>query len=70
MGWRPENGASSLRLHRILGLSSYERSCNWFYKLRRAMFRLGLGHLSGQIEVDETCIGGEKGGNLLLSRVA
>jgi transposase-like protein len=53
-----KNGASALGLKRILGLGSYETAWTWLHKMRRAMVRPGRDRLSGQIEVDETYIGG------------
>jgi transposase-like protein len=58
-----KNGASALGLQRILGLRSYETAWAWLHKLRRAMVRPGRDQLSGEIEVDETFVGGvEEGG--------
>jgi transposase-like protein len=64
--WRvttQKNGASALGLQRILGLGSYETAWTWLHKLRRAMVRPGRDRLSGDVEVDETFVGGvEEGG--------
>lgn len=57
-----KSGASALGVQRILGLGSYETAWSWLHKLRRAMIRPGRDRLSGQIEVDETYIGGVKSG--------
>jgi transposase-like protein len=57
-----KTGASALGLQRILGLGSYETAWTWLHKLRRAMIRPGRDRLSGEIEVDETYIGGERPG--------
>lgn len=58
-----KNGASALGLQRILGLGSYETAWTWLHKLRRAMVRPGRDRLSGDVEVDETFVGGvEEGG--------
>ena len=58
-----KNGASALGLQRILGLGSYETAWTWLHKLRRAMVRPGRDRLSGEVEVDETFVGGvEEGG--------
>lgn len=57
-----KNGASALGLKRILGLGSYRTAWTWLHKLRRAMVRPGRDCLSGNVEVDETFIGGEKHG--------
>lgn len=58
-----KNGASALGLQRVLGLGSYKTAWAWLHKLRRAMVRPGRDQLSGEIEVDETFVGGvEEGG--------
>lgn len=58
-----KNGASALGLQRILGLGSYETAWTWLHKMRRAMVRPGRDLLSGEVEVDETFVGGvEEGG--------
>lgn len=51
-------GASALGLQRVLGLGSYLTAWSWLHKLRRAMVRPGRDSLSGQVEVDETYVGG------------
>src|SRR6516165_7367570 len=53
-----KNGASALGLQRVLGLGSYKTAWTWLHKLRRAMIRPGREQLSGQVEVDETYVGG------------
>jgi transposase-like protein len=58
-------GASALGLQRVLGLGSYQTAWSWLHKLRRAMVRPGREQLSGEVEVDETLLGGRsswKGG--------
>lgn len=56
-------GVSALGLQRILGLGSYQTAWAWLHKLRRAMVRPGRDRLTGEIEVDETYVGGvERGG--------
>jgi len=58
-----KNGASALGLQHILGLGSYETAWTWLHKLRRAMVRPSRDLLSGDVEVDETFVGGaEEGG--------
>jgi transposase-like protein len=58
-----KDGASALGIKRVLGLGSYQTAWAWLHKLRRAMVRPGRDRLGGQIEVDETYVGGsEKGG--------
>jgi transposase-like protein len=53
-----KHGASALGLKRVLGLGSYNTAWNWLHKLRRAMVRSGRDQLSGEVEVDETYVGG------------
>lgn len=57
-----KNGMSALGLQRALGLGSYETAWTWRHKLRRAMVRPGRDRLTGEIEVDETYVGGPKEG--------
>lgn len=52
-----KNGMSALGLQRALGLGSYETAWKWLHKLRRAMVRPDRDRLTGEIEVDETCVG-------------
>src|SRR6185436_14869248 len=49
-------------LQRALGLGSYETSWTWLHKLRRAMVRPGRDRLVGEIEADETYVGGPEEG--------
>jgi hypothetical protein len=46
----------------VLGLGSYETAWTWLHKLRRAMVRPGRDCLSGEIEIDETYVGGPEQG--------
>ena len=55
-------GASALGLKRTLGLGGYETAWAWLHKLRRAMVRPDRDQLSGEVEVDETYLGGEEPG--------
>jgi transposase-like protein len=57
-----KDGASALGLKRVLGLGSYQTAWTWLHKLRRAMVRPGRDRLSGQVEVDETYVGGSATG--------
>ena len=57
-----KNGVSALGLQRALGLGSYETSWAWLHKLRRAMVRPGRDRLAGEIEADETYVGGPEEG--------
>ena len=53
-----KNGVTALGLQRVLGLGSYETAWTCLHKLRHAMVRPGRDKLSGQVEVDETYLGG------------
>ena len=53
-----KNGMSALGLQRALSLGSYETAWTWMHKLRRAMVRPGRDRLTGEIEIDETYVGG------------
>ena len=57
-----KNGVSALGLQRELGFGGYETAWTWLHKLRRAMVRPGRDHLGGEIEVDETYVGGREEG--------
>ena len=57
-----KNGVSALGLQRALGLGSYETAWTWLHKLRRAMVRPGRDRLAGEIEADETYVGGPEEG--------
>jgi len=53
-----KTGASANNLMDFMGFGSYETAWSWLQKLRRAMVRPERDKLSGDIEVDETYIGG------------
>ena len=54
---------SALGLQRLLGLGSYRTAWLWLQKLRRTtMVRPGWDRLGGQVEVDETYVGGVEAG--------
>lgn len=55
-------GASALGLQRALGLGSYQTAWTMLHKYRTAMVRPGRERLSGDVEVDETYVGGEEPG--------
>jgi hypothetical protein len=56
-------GINAMGLQRLLGLSSYKTAWVMLHKLRRAMIRPGREQLSGDVEVDETLVGGLTPGN-------
>ncbi len=55
-------GGNVLGLKRVIGFGSYQTAWTWLHKMRRAMVRPSRHRLSGNIEVDETYIGGEEEG--------
>ncbi len=55
-------GGSALGLKHALGLGSYQTAWCWLHKMRRAMVRSGRSSLSGNVEVDETLVGGKEQG--------
>ena len=57
-----KNGASALGLQKLLGFGSYETAWAWLHKLRRAMVIPGRDLLTGDVEVDETFVGGDEPG--------
>src|SRR6516165_10557477 len=57
-----KRGVSALLLQRQLGLTCYETAWMMLHKLRRAMVNATREPLRGEVEVDETWIGGEQAG--------
>ena len=57
-----KTGTSALTLQQVLGLGSYQTAWTWLHKLRRAMVRPGRDRLAGDVEVDETYVGGLEDG--------
>jgi hypothetical protein len=57
-----KRGVSALMLQRQLGLSRYETAWMMLHKLRRAMVNTTREPLRGEVEVDDTWIGGEQAG--------
>ncbi len=55
-----KRGLSALLLQRQLGLSRYETAWMMLHKFRRAMINLKRESLRGEVEVDETWVGGTK----------
>ncbi len=52
-------GASALGLQRVLSLGSYQTAWTMLHRFRRAMVTPGRNKLSGEVEVDETFVGGK-----------
>lgn len=57
-----KTGASAYNLKDFMGFGSYETAWAWLHKLRRAMVRPERDKLKGEVEVDETYIGGREKG--------
>jgi transposase-like protein len=57
-----KRGISALLVQRQLGLSCYETAWMLLHKLRRAMVNVAREPLYGEVEVDETWVGGEQAG--------
>jgi transposase-like protein len=57
-----KRGVSALLLQRQLGLSRYETAWMMLHKLRRAMVNAAREPLRGEVEVDDTWVGGEQAG--------
>jgi len=57
-----KNGANALGLQRVLGFGSYQTAWTWLQKLRRAMVRPLRDRLHGNVEVDESFVGGISSG--------
>jgi transposase-like protein len=55
-------GGNALGLKRVVGFDSYQTAWTWLHKMRRAMVRPGRDRLSGNVEVDETYVGGAEAG--------
>lgn len=58
-----KTGTSANNLMDFMGFGSYETAWSWLQKLRRAMVRPDRDLLFGEIEVDETYIGGKEIGS-------
>jgi transposase-like protein len=57
-----KRGVSALLLQRQLGLSRYETAWMMLHKLRRAMVNAAREPLHGEVEIDDTWVGGEQAG--------
>ena len=57
-----KGGVSALGLQRVLGIGSYQTAWTMLHRYRTAMVRAGRERLSGEVEVDETVLGGPRSG--------
>ena len=57
-----KRGVSALLLQRQLGLSRYETAWMMLHKLRRATVNVAREPLRGEVEIDETWVGGSQAG--------
>ncbi len=57
-----KNGSSALGLRRVLGIGSHQTAWAMLHRFRTTMIRPGRDRLSGQVEVDETYLGGPEPG--------
>ena len=57
-----KTGVSASNFKDFMGFGSYETAWAWLHKLRRAMVRSDREKLAGDVEVDETFIGGKETG--------
>lgn len=57
-----KTGVSASNFKDFMSFGSYETAWAWLHKLRRAMVRPDREKLQGEIEVDETFIGGKESG--------
>ena len=57
-----KDGSSALGLQRTLQIGSYQTAWAMLHRLRSVLLRPGRELLSGQVEVDETYIGGQEAG--------
>jgi transposase-like protein len=57
-----KRGISALLLQRQLGLNRYETAWMMLHKFRRAMVSMGREPLRGEVEIDETWVGGTQSG--------
>jgi transposase-like protein len=57
-----KNGVSAKTLQRLLGFGSYQTAWTMLHRFRKAMVRPNRDKLGGEVEVDETLVGGEEHG--------
>jgi transposase-like protein len=56
--YHSKKGMSALQIHRMIGTGSYETAWYMCHRLRVAMKNSAKGQLFGEVEVDETFVGG------------
>ena len=57
-----KQGISAAELQRKLGLGSYQTAWSWLTKIRTAMVRPNREPLAGEVEIDESYVGGPEPG--------
>ena len=57
-----KQGVSAAELQHKLGLGSYQTAWSWLTKIRTAMVRPNREPLSGEVEIDESYVGGPEPG--------
>ena len=57
-----KNGCSAMNLKNAMNFKSYETAWTWLHKLRNVMVNPSRGKLNGEVEVDETFLGGSESG--------
>ena len=63
-----KQGVSALGMQRVLGMGSYQTAWAMLHRFRSVMVRRGQGRLDGQVEIDETFMGGARPGRYGRSR--
>jgi transposase-like protein len=58
--YHSKKGMSALQIHRMIGTGSYETAWSMCHRIRVAMQNSPKGKLFGEVEVDETFVGGRR----------
>ncbi len=61
-----KNGISAKELQRIMGFGSYKTAWAWLHKLRASMVRSDREPLAQVVQIDETFVGGKRGGKSIV----
>jgi len=61
-----KNGISAKELQRIMGFGSYKTAWAWLHKLRASMVRPDREPLAQAVQIDETFVGGKRGGKSMV----